>query len=45
MYLSSSDEYVTIPLGLASSAGAFDWNSSELDPLKRFLAEGFISEF
>ncbi|MCR5487725.1 MAG: hypothetical protein K6F35_09395 [Lachnospiraceae bacterium] len=40
-YLSSSDEYVTMPLGLASSAGAFDWDSSELEPLKCFLADGF----
>ena len=42
-YLSSSDEYVTKPLGLASSAGAFDWGSDELSPLKRFLTEGFSS--
>ena len=42
-YLSSSDEYVTKPLGLASSAGAFDWESDELIPLKRFLIEGFSS--
>lgn len=40
-YLSSSDEYVTMPLGLASSAGAFDWDSSELEPLKCFLTDGF----
>ena len=40
-YLSSSDKYVTMPLGLASSAGAFDWGSSELEPLKNFLIEGF----
>lgn len=40
-YLSSSDEYVTKPLGLASRAGVFDWSSSELDPLKLFLIEGF----
>lgn len=43
-YLSSSDEYVTMPLGLASSAGAFDWDSSELEPLKCFLSEGFSVE-
>ena len=42
-YLSSSDEYVTKPLGLASSAGAFDWGSCELDPLKNFLIEGFTT--
>ena len=43
-YLSSSDKYVTMPLGLASSAGAFDWNNFALDPLKLFLAEGFVLE-
>lgn len=42
-YLSSSDEYVTKPLGLASSAGAFDWGSDELIPLKQFLIDGFDS--
>ena len=40
-YLSSSDKYVTMPIGVASSAGAFDWVSNELEPLKRFLTEGF----
>ena len=40
-YLSSSDEYVTMPLGIASSAGAFDWGSCELEPFKTFLTEGF----
>lgn len=43
-YLSSSDEYVTMPLGLASKAGAFDWDSSELEPLKCFLTDGFSVE-
>ena len=43
-YFSSSDEYVTKPLGLASSAGAFDWGSVELEPLKRFLTEGFSDQ-
>ena len=40
-YLSSSDEYVTMPLGVAASSGAFDWNSDQLEPLKEFLMEGF----
>ena len=40
-YLSSSDKYVSMPIGIASSAGAFDWGSNELEPLKEFLAEGF----
>lgn len=41
MYLSSTDEFVTMPIGVASQAGAFDWSSNELEPLKTFLAEGF----
>ena len=40
-YLSSSDEYVSMQLGLASKAGAFNWDSVYLEPLKRFLTEGF----
>ncbi len=40
-YLASSDEYVSMPLGLASKAGAFNWNSDYLTPLKSFLTEGF----
>jgi len=40
-YLSSSDEYVTMQLGVASRAGAFKWDSDSLTPLKTFLAEGF----
>ena len=40
-YLSSSDNYVTMPLGVASKAGAFDWGSNELEPFKKFIIEGF----
>ena len=40
-YLASSDEYDSMPLGLASKAGAFNWNSDYLTPLKSFLTEGF----
>jgi len=43
-YFSSSDKYVTMPIGLASAAGAFDWKNSKLNPLKEFLAEGFEKE-
>lgn len=39
-YLSTSDKYVTMPLGMASKAGAFDWSSICLEPLKEFLLEG-----
>lgn len=40
-YFSTSDKYVTMLIGTASKAGAFDWNSNELNPLKSFLTEGF----
>ncbi len=40
-YLASSDEYVSMPLGLAAKAGAFRWTSAVLEPLKDFLAAGF----
>ena len=43
-YLSSSDKYVTMLLGIASSAGAFDWGSDELESFKSFLTEGFRIE-
>lgn len=43
-YLSSSDDYVTMPLGLAASKGAFNWDSGEIEPLKNFLSDGFIVE-
>ena len=42
-YLSSSNEFVTMPLGVASKAGAFNWESISLEPLKRFLEDGFNS--
>lgn len=41
-YLSSSDKYVAMPLGMASSAGAFDWSNDKLKNLKSFLKEGFV---
>lgn len=40
-YFSSSEEYVTMPLGLASRVGAFNWSSNKMNPLKCFLTEGF----
>ncbi len=44
MYLSSSDKYVTMPLGMAANAGAVDWGSNELVQIKAFLEEGFNSD-
>lgn len=41
VYLSSSDKYVTMPIGIASKSGAFNWSSDALKPLKSFLTEGF----
>lgn len=40
-YLSSHDKFVTMPLGVASKAGAFNWKSEDLDEFKFFLASGF----
>lgn len=42
-YLSSSNKYVTMQIGLASKAGAFDWTSDHLLPLKDFLSKGFTT--
>ncbi len=40
-YLASSEKYVSMPLGLASKAGAFAWDSASLEPLKKFITAGF----
>lgn len=40
-YLSTSDKYVTMSLGIVAKSGAFDWEKDELEPLKLFLTEGF----
>ena len=40
-YLSSSNKYVSMPLGIAAKAGAFDWDNKYLLPLKNFLTKGF----
>ena len=36
-YFAVSDEYVGMKVGEAASAKAFDWKSTELDPLKSFV--------
>ncbi|MGM9771341.1 MAG: DUF3226 domain-containing protein, partial [Segatella copri] len=38
-YFSVTDEYVSLKVGEAARAGAFDWNSDKLAPLKSFLSE------
>ena len=36
-YFSVTDDYVSLKIGEAANAGAFDWNSPKLEPLKNFL--------
>ncbi len=43
-YLSTSDELVSLKIGEAAKAGAFDWHSKRLDSLRNVLAEGFHEE-
>ena len=38
-YFSVTDEYISLKVGEAAKAGAFDWNSSKLSPLRAFLEE------
>lgn len=40
-YLSVTDEYVSLKLGEAARAGAFDWEHIKLAPLKGFMKELF----
>lgn len=38
-YLASNDAYVSLKIGEAAKAGAFDWTSPKLAPLKDFILE------
>ena len=38
-YFSVTDKYVSLKIGEAARAGAFNWSSEKLTPLKRFLLE------
>lgn len=38
-YFSVTDDYVSLKIGEAANAGAFNWNSPKLEPLKNFLLE------
>lgn len=38
-YFSVHNDYVSLKIGEAAAAGAFDWNSPALDPLRTFLQE------
>jgi len=42
-YFSTSDRLVSMKIGEAAKAGAFDWNSKQLAPLRDVLVEGFVS--
>jgi hypothetical protein len=39
-YFSVTDDYVTMKIGEAARAGAFDWNNDKLSTLKDFIMEG-----
>ncbi len=41
-YFSIHDKYVSLKIGEAARAGAFDWNHAKLAPLKEFLLKMFI---
>lgn len=41
-YFSIHDNYVSLKIGEAAKAGAFDWNHKNLAPLKEFLLKMFI---
>lgn len=38
-YFSVHNDYVSLKIGEAAAAGAFDWNNKMLDPFKNFLKE------
>ncbi|MBR6422326.1 hypothetical protein IKS86_06410 [bacterium] len=38
-YFSITDDFVSLKIGEAAKAGAFDWNSPKLDQIKSFLEE------
>ena len=40
-YFSINDKFVSMKVGEAAKAGAFDWSHPALDPLKNLIAEGF----
>lgn len=43
-YFSVTDAYVSLKIGEAAKAGAFDWNSEKLMPLKNFLLQVVASQ-
>lgn len=40
-YLSATDEYVSLKLGEAAKAGAYNWHADELNPLRDVIKNGF----
>lgn len=41
-YFSIHDDYVSLKIGEAAKAGAFDWNHEKLAPFKKFLSKMFL---
>ena len=44
-YFSITDNYVSLKIGEAARAGAFDWNGAPLLPLRELIREGFSGAF
>ncbi len=43
-YFSITDAYVSLKIGEAAGAGAFDWNNPRLNSLRHFIAESFCRQ-
>jgi hypothetical protein len=41
-FFSVNDNLISLKIGEASRAGAFDWNSNYLQPLKDIIEQGFV---
>ena len=40
-YFSATDEFVSLKIGEAAKAGAFDWNNAALNAMTKLLSSGF----
>ncbi|WP_406042932.1 hypothetical protein [Succinimonas sp.] len=41
-FFSVNENLISLKIGEASRAGAFDWNSNYLQPLKDIIEQGFV---